>query len=807
MPIKEYWDFVDEGSVPAAFTELEGGSGAVSITSDHLRIDNGGTASGDYAAAVYQTKLDSAKLTIVYGECKFSGNTGAWVPNLVGVFDSASEPVAMSESARNSAWRIGKEYQLSTSGDENDRVTLKMKNESDSARWYYVASTNTWQASSAHTRDFFDEGSYYRFVIVFDGTTSPKRLRSLVYGVTNDINIIGIDIGGWELNYDSEWVDLTTGSGNCDPIDNDLWVVFGDPINAHASRSEQVIFDFRRIMIGEIDTANLDEVAWSNRSDATGANTSYIIVQRLNPMPNAQTCWIGREKLQTDIHTIDVARGSDVRVKDPYVYYDGTNYWMFYQREITGGGQSGKINVRSTTDILNTSWSSDTIISTPVTGEAKHSFPWATKKDGTWYLFYGVEPDTDPDFVIQYKTSSASDPTSGWSSATEILAEGAASDWDEHGVSQPIMIWHSGTFTGGVWYMQFAGLTDANVWKGGLAKSTTGITGTYTKEGSNPNMGSVTTASDVNGAVADSPTIVVDSTTGWNAGQWLIHGNGGGDPRKHIEVLTIDSGTQFTASIEMTLADGNTLTTIENKSVVPRFLRRINGFWVCYVTLFKYASGNEITSIYIDTTGNTALEDCTFRQLRYGDSPIDFVFPIWNSDMASDENTGGAFSELLSPVIGGTVGRMYSVSNSVAGVTTAIDLLRISAPADAVIVVHKIIVTQETEFGDAASEQMDIQFHRGSTDGSGGATPTARPLEVGDAAFGGTVATGNTTQSTEGVILHVEAANVMAGFVYPPTPEERIVLSPSGRLIVELPTVPDDSIDFRVVAIFEEIGG
>ena len=154
-----------------------------------------------------------------------------------------------------------------------------------------------------------------------------------------------------------------------------------------------------------------------------------------------------------------------------------------------------------------------------------------------------------------------------------------------------------------------------------------------------------------------------------------------------------------------------------------------------------------------------------------------------------------------------TMGRMYTVSNSVAGVTTAIDLLRISAPSDAVVIVHKILVTQETEFGDAASEQMDIQFHRGSTDGSGGASPTARPLEVGDTAFGGTVATGNGTQSTEGVILHAEAANVMAGFVWAPTPEERVVLSPSGRLIVELPTAPDDSIDFRVTAYFEEIGG
>jgi hypothetical protein len=154
-----------------------------------------------------------------------------------------------------------------------------------------------------------------------------------------------------------------------------------------------------------------------------------------------------------------------------------------------------------------------------------------------------------------------------------------------------------------------------------------------------------------------------------------------------------------------------------------------------------------------------------------------------------------------------TMGRMYSVSNTVAGVTAAIDLLRISAPTDAVVVVHKVIVTQETEFGDAASEQLDVMFHRGSTDGSGGATPTASPLEVGDSAFGGTCATGNTTQSTDGTILHREAFNVMAGMYWSPTPEERIVLSPSGRFIASVETAPDDSIDFRVTAYFEEIGG
>ena len=90
MAIKKYWDFADEASVPTDFTELEGGNGAVSINNGHLRIDNGGTASGDYAGAVFKTALDDTKYTIIYGELKMSGVVGAWTPLVIGLLDSAS---------------------------------------------------------------------------------------------------------------------------------------------------------------------------------------------------------------------------------------------------------------------------------------------------------------------------------------------------------------------------------------------------------------------------------------------------------------------------------------------------------------------------------------------------------------------------------------------------------------------------------------------------------------------------------------------------------------------------------------------
>jgi hypothetical protein len=159
---------------------------------------------------------------------------------------------------------------------------------------------------------------------------------------------------------------------------------------------------------------------------------------------------------------------------------------------------------------------------------------------------------------------------------------------------------------------------------------------------------------------------------------------------------------------------------------------------------------------------------------------------------------------------GGTIpmGRMYTLTGSVSGATTAIDLLRVSAPTDAVVVVHRIHITQETEFGDAESEQIDIIVARASTDGSGGSTVTAAKLESGDAAFGGSAVSGNSTQSTL-TTPHIinETFPVQAGFYWVPTPEEKIVLSPSGRLVVELSTAPNDSIDFRFFMVIEEIGG
>lgn len=153
------------------------------------------------------------------------------------------------------------------------------------------------------------------------------------------------------------------------------------------------------------------------------------------------------------------------------------------------------------------------------------------------------------------------------------------------------------------------------------------------------------------------------------------------------------------------------------------------------------------------------------------------------------------------------MGRMYTVTFEKVAVTAIQDLFEIVAPSDAVVVLHNAQVSQDSDEGDTEAEQLNILIHRGSTSGSGGSTVTPAPLEVGDAAFGGTCEANNTTQGTEGTQVWSESFNIQVGWHFIPTPETRPVISPSGRLIIELQDAPADSLTMSGSVTFEEIGG
>lgn len=150
---------------------------------------------------------------------------------------------------------------------------------------------------------------------------------------------------------------------------------------------------------------------------------------------------------------------------------------------------------------------------------------------------------------------------------------------------------------------------------------------------------------------------------------------------------------------------------------------------------------------------------------------------------------------------------IYAAVAEEVAVTAAQDLFQIVAPSDAVVVIHAVYISQSSDAGDTESEQLNILYHRGGTNGSGGTTVTPTPLQLGDAAAGSTVEMNNTTQSTEGVLIHSDGFNVMAGYQDVRTPEARIYVSPSDIFNIELQTTPTDSLTMTVTVVFEEIGG
>lgn len=155
--------------------------------------------------------------------------------------------------------------------------------------------------------------------------------------------------------------------------------------------------------------------------------------------------------------------------------------------------------------------------------------------------------------------------------------------------------------------------------------------------------------------------------------------------------------------------------------------------------------------------------------------------------------------------------RVYAVTFAAVAVTTTIDFFDIAPADDKICVIHGCYLSQSTELGDAAEEQLRIQIIRGlATVGSGGSAATPVPLNEHSGAAAATVRTVDTTVAVVGAgstdVLHAETFNVRSGWVYLPTPEMRpTVKQTSTRLVVQLMAAPADSITMSGTLVYEEV--
>lgn len=140
--------------------------------------------------------------------------------------------------------------------------------------------------------------------------------------------------------------------------------------------------------------------------------------------------------------------------------------------------------------------------------------------------------------------------------------------------------------------------------------------------------------------------------------------------------------------------------------------------------------------------------------------------------------------------------------------TVLTDVFEITAPSDQAVIIHEILLSQSSDFGDAQAEILKLQaIHGFTTTGSGGSTLT--PAASQSAATANSVVKANNTTGavtgTTKVVLQ-DSFNVMIPYIKLWTPETRIELKASKRLVFRLPA-PVDSLTLNGSLTFEEIGG
>lgn len=151
------------------------------------------------------------------------------------------------------------------------------------------------------------------------------------------------------------------------------------------------------------------------------------------------------------------------------------------------------------------------------------------------------------------------------------------------------------------------------------------------------------------------------------------------------------------------------------------------------------------------------------------------------------------------------MGRLYTIKHEAISVAGAITIIQLATPATCIALIHRLEISQSAS---TTSAQVRTQIVRKSA----AATVTSyTPLEMspgGNAALsvGGTSATGITAsgEGTDTDIVFSAVWNALSGYLYLPTPEERIVVPPSSFLGVKFPANPALTITAQL--IFEEIG-
>jgi len=152
------------------------------------------------------------------------------------------------------------------------------------------------------------------------------------------------------------------------------------------------------------------------------------------------------------------------------------------------------------------------------------------------------------------------------------------------------------------------------------------------------------------------------------------------------------------------------------------------------------------------------------------------------------------------------IGRLYGFAIGGSAKTAAVTLMEIAAPADAVTTLERAYMSQSSF---DTSENLAAKVEDVGTTGTGSTAVIPRPLQEGDALYGGVLEYDQTIEPTySGNVFIEQGFNVLSGWLWTPAnDDEVIVLSPSQLVGIMIDVAPSGSMDFHYGCTIREIGG
>jgi hypothetical protein len=148
----------------------------------------------------------------------------------------------------------------------------------------------------------------------------------------------------------------------------------------------------------------------------------------------------------------------------------------------------------------------------------------------------------------------------------------------------------------------------------------------------------------------------------------------------------------------------------------------------------------------------------------------------------------------------------YVVNMTNVAVTGAITLIQIKAGATRMVMLLRASVSQ-SNMTTMAMQRVQILRKTGTATVTSYTPLLYSPSQPAADAAGGTSATGTnaSNEGTDGDILVNDTFNILNGWLWIPTPEERIVVPPGGFIGLKLPTAPGSSMTTTAQMVFYEM--